>query len=125
LEEKAKDEDQDEDIRKIPRQRKETSATEQDTQSEVQDNVGRIQAMINTFIDAESNYAVMANVVDISLLPALKDDIYSQNSIWNHVNFTPNSKRYMRLVRNSTYLPVMTYLLLSITYSPTVLLISK
>jgi hypothetical protein len=102
-EKKAKDEDQEEDIRKKPRQRQETAATEQDTQSEVQDNVDRLQSMINTFIDAESNYAVMANVVDISLLPALKDDIYSQNSIWNHVNFTPDSKRYMRLVRNSTH----------------------
>jgi hypothetical protein len=33
----------------------------------------------------------------------VNDDIYSAMSAWNHVNFTPNSKRFMRLVRDNNH----------------------
>ena len=62
-----------------------------------------IMKRINAFVDEELKYAIIPDVVNIPLLPSVDDDVYSVGSLWNHVNFTPNSKHYMRLVRGNNH----------------------
>ena len=95
------DEDREE-VKKRQRLPRETPATVQDAKTAKNGNVLKIAAQINAFIDAELPYSIIDDVVNVSLFPEVNDEIYSTLSTWNNVNFTPNSKRYMRhVIRNS------------------------
>jgi hypothetical protein len=83
--------------------RNETLVNAKHIRTDKNDKVTAIMKHINAFIDEELKYAIIPNVVNIPLLPLVDDDIYSVGSQWNHVNFTPNSKRYMRLVRGNSH----------------------
>ena len=83
--------------------RNETLANAQHIRMDENDKVKAIMKHINAFIDEELKYAIIPDVVNIPSLPSVDDDIYSVGSQWNHVNFTPNSKRYMRLVRGNNH----------------------
>ena len=77
--------------------------TLQHIRTDENDKVTAIMKHMNAFIDEELKYAIIPDVVNIPLLPLVDDDIYSVGSQWNHVNFTPNSKLYMRLVRGNNH----------------------
>lgn len=56
----------------------------------------RIVKDVNTFVDESLQYAIISDCVDKLHLPAATDDIYATNSKWNPIDFTDNSKRFMR-----------------------------
>ena len=96
------DEDREE-VNKRQRLPRETPATVQDAKTAKNGNVLKIAAQINAFIDAELPYSIIDDVVNVSLFPEVNDEIYSTLSTWNNVNFTPNSKRYMRHVSRNCH----------------------